>query len=128
MPSMEVANHRQSSFLSAALVILRVGIGVMVALIATFLALGALMFRMEGSDELAWIERVDIAVGLAFAIAFMLLFAPARFNPARRWRVTGLIAGLVWLVVTLILLDWHWTQDRIGSARVERFDNALTRT
>ena len=54
-------------FLGALLGVLALGEGYLV-----------MQFRLEGSDELREIERLDFALGGLFALAFILLVAPSR--------------------------------------------------
>ena len=76
----------------------------------------AMWFRLEGSDELRAIEWLDFELGVAFAGAFVLFFAPSRFEASREWFLTVAIAATIWICVSGSLVWWHREQDRLRSA------------
>ncbi|GEM_PF-4666475 len=103
-------------FFMSMLLGVRMILGASLALMGTLHAYYALWFRLEGSDELRWIEQVDLALGFALALAFVLLFAPGRFGTTKAWILTAVAAGLIWVFVSGSLIWWHREQHRIRSA------------
>jgi hypothetical protein len=75
----------------------------------------AMSFRLEGSDELKMIERVDFELGGIFALAFLLFFAPSHIRAPKAWLFALLGATSLWLGVSGSLIYSHREQHRIRS-------------
>jgi hypothetical protein len=82
---------------------------------AAFWTFFAMNFRMEGSDELEWVKRVDLELGGAFALAVILFFLPERLKkPVQCLLILG-TAALVWFCVSGFLISSHEWQHRVRS-------------
>jgi hypothetical protein len=75
----------------------------------------ALWFRIDSAEELRTIELIDLALGGAFALAFVLVFIPKEWKAPRAWIVTAIGAAVVWLCVSGSLIWTHREQVRIRS-------------
>jgi hypothetical protein len=95
-------------------IVLRV-LGVLLAGVASVEACFAMCFRLEGSDELRMIERLDLDLGAVFAFAFVLVFVPSSLKAPRAWLLTAGGAALMWMCVSGSLIWSHREQYRIRS-------------
>jgi hypothetical protein len=90
-------------------------IAVLLAGWAAFWSFFAMMFRLEGSDELEWVKRVDLQVGGIFALALVLFFVPGRIKkPIQCLLILGIAAG-IWFCVSGFLISSHEWQHRVRS-------------
>lgn len=90
-------------------------VAVLLAAGASYLTFYAMWFRLEGSDELKWLERIDIYLGGGFALAFLLFFIPGRMKATKQWCVVLSGALLAWSSVSGCLIFLHREQYRIRS-------------
>jgi hypothetical protein len=98
------------------IIVLRL-VSVLIALVAARMTYFAMWFRLEGSSELEWVEGVDIMLGAAFAVAFVLFFIPNRLSAPKDCFVVLCVAAVIWLSVSGFLISSHQMQDRIRSTR-----------
>ena len=90
-------------------------VAVLLAGWAAFWTYFAMWFRLEGSDELEWVKKVDLQLGGAFALAVVLFFVPERLKkPIQCLLILG-IAALVWFCVSGYLISSHEWQHRVRS-------------
>ena len=90
-------------------------IAILLAGWAAFWSFFAMMFRLEGSDELEWVKGVDLQLGGAFALAVVLFFFPERIKkPQQCFLILG-VAALVWFCVSGFLISSHEWQHRVRS-------------
>jgi len=90
-------------------------VAVLLAGWAAFWTYFALWFRLEGSDELEWVKKVDLELGGAFALAVVLFFVPQRLKKPMQCLLILGIAALVWFCVSGCLISSHEWQHRVRS-------------
>jgi hypothetical protein len=94
-------------------VLLRI-LGAVIGGCALLMAFPAWMFRMDSGDELPFILRVDVVIGLALAVAVILLRVPAAGEGTARWHAwTAAWALLAWLLLFGGLAGCHYAQCRV---------------
>ncbi len=91
-------------------------VGVAVGGCALLVGASATMFRMDSAGELEWILQLDTIVGLALALAVVLVRVPASGAGNARWHgLTAIGAVAVWVMVSGGLVWSHLEQHRIRS-------------
>ncbi|MBM3992720.1 MAG: hypothetical protein FJ303_00965 [Planctomycetes bacterium] len=94
-PTSNVANPPPAHTMMLLLVwSLRV-LAVLLAGWAAYWTFFAMMFRLEGFDELEWIKKVDLELGGAFALAVVFFFVPERLKKPMQCFLIIAIAALV---------------------------------
>lgn len=94
--------------------------GVILLAPASLLAVSALTIRADSEEELSWLRRADTAIGLLFAVAFLLTRPsgpPAGIRTGRVRTVVG--AVLVWAATggPLVLVHESVARARLAAPR-----------
>jgi hypothetical protein len=97
------------------IIVLRV-VAVLLAGAAAYSTVGAVWFRLEGADDLHFIEETDFVIGLAFALAVFLFFVPGYLGSPKACVVILIVSAMTWISVSGSLFYLHHEQHRIRSS------------